>query len=139
MTPFYTTADDAEEAFYEALAQANLEALMAVWADDDEIVCVHPTGQRMDGHAAIRDSWRSVFENNPRFAVRIRHKVRWESALISVHSIVETLYLQQDQTAHGPMLTTHVFTRGASGWRLASRHTSPAVAPPETPEDAPAG
>ena len=53
-----------------------LDALMAIWSEDEEIVCIHPTGQRMDGHAAIRESWRSIFESNPRFSVHIRSKVR---------------------------------------------------------------
>jgi ketosteroid isomerase-like protein len=127
--PFYTTATDAEEALYEAISQGNLDALMAVWSDDDDIVCIHPTGQRMDGHLAIRESWRAIFQNNPRFSVRMRGKVRWESALVSAHSVVEVLYLQNDQSAHGPMLTTHVFVRGVNGWRLVSRHTSAAVQP----------
>jgi ketosteroid isomerase-like protein len=125
MTPtFYTTTEDAEDAFYEAIAQANLDALMSIWAEDEDIVCIHPTGQRMDGHVAIRESWRSIFASNPRFSMHIRGKVRWESALISVHCVVEMLYLQKDRTAHGPMLSTNVFIRGTNGWRLVSRHSS---------------
>ncbi|MDR0440280.1 MAG: nuclear transport factor 2 family protein [Candidatus Accumulibacter sp.] len=127
--PFFTTAEDAEEAFYDAIARADMDALMAVWADDEEIVCIQPTGQRLEGHAAIRQSWSAIFDNNPRFSVRIHEKARWDSALISVHSVVEALYLQKDQTVHGPMLATNVFIRGASGWRLASRHASAAVSP----------
>ncbi len=123
----FTSAEDAEEAFYEAIGRGDLDALMATWSDDDEIVCIHPTGQRMTGHAAIRESWRSIFEGNPRFSVHIRTRVRWESLLISVHSVVETLFLDKDQTTHGPMLSTNVFIRGASGWRLLSRHTSAAA------------
>ncbi|MDR3298548.1 MAG: nuclear transport factor 2 family protein [Candidatus Accumulibacter sp.] len=126
MTPlFYATAEDAEDAFYEAIAQANLDALMAVWADDeDNLVCIHPTGQRVDGHAAIRESWRAIFAGNPRFSMRLHSKTRWESAFISAHCVVETLYLQADRTAHGPMLSTHIFIRGVNGWRLVSRHSS---------------
>jgi ketosteroid isomerase-like protein len=127
--PFFTTAEDAEEAFYDAIARADVDALMAVWSDDEEIVCIQPTGQRLDGHAAIRESWRAIFDNNPRFSVRIHRKARWDSALISVHSIVEALYLQKDQTVHGPMQATNVFVRGSSGWRLASRHASAAAVP----------
>ena len=85
----------------------------------------------MDGHTAIRESWRAIFESNPRFSVRVNSKMRWESALLSVHSVVETLYLQKDQTAHGPMLSTNVFIRGANGWRLLSRHNSAAAQQPE--------
>ena len=135
MISFHTTAEDAEDALYDAIARADVDALMAVWSEDEDIVCIHPTGQRMDGHAAIRESWRSIFEGNPRFSVHIRSKVRWESTLISVHSVVETLHLENDETAHGPMLTTNVFIRGTNGWRLLSRHTSAAAEHADVADD----
>lgn len=127
MIPIFTTAEDAEEAFYDAIGRADLDALMNVWAEDEEIVCIHPTGQRLTGTLAIRDSWRIIFANNPRFTVRIKSKIRWDSLLLSVHSVVETLYLGDDQTPHGPMLSTNVFQRGPNGWRLLSHHTSAAA------------
>ena len=46
--------DDIEAMFYEALQTGNIERLMACWADEDEVVCVHPGGQRLLGPAAIR-------------------------------------------------------------------------------------
>ena len=135
MTPIYTTAEDAEEAFYDAIDRRDLDALMATWSEDDEIVCIHPTGQRMNGHAAIRESWRSIFESNPRFTVHIRSKVRWQSLLLCVHSIVETFHLEDERVVHGPMLTTNVFVRGANGWRLLARHTSAAAEASESDDD----
>lgn len=127
MTPLFASAEDAESAFYEAIARADLEALMAVWADDEEIVCIHPTGQRLRGSAAIRENWRGIFTNNPRLTVRISHSVRWSGMLLAVHSVVETLFVGDDRTPHGPMLATNVFQRGAHGWRLLSHHASAAV------------
>ena len=126
MSVIYTTAEDAEEAYYEAIGRGDLEALMNVWADDEEIICIHPTGQRLVGSIAIRDSWRTIFANNPRLTVHITHSVRWKSAMLTVHSVIETLYIGEEPTAHGPMLSTNVFQRGASGWRLLSHHSSAA-------------
>ena len=48
------SAAEVEAAFYEALNRADVEALMALWADDEEIVCIHPGGPRLHGHAAIQ-------------------------------------------------------------------------------------
>lgn len=127
MNIIFTTAEDAEEAFYEAIGRGDIDALMSVWADDEEIVCIHPTGQRLTGPMAIRESWRIIFANNPRLTVHIRHSVRWKSVLLDVHSVVETLYLGSEPTPHGPMLSTNVFQRGANGWRLLSHHTSAAA------------
>ena len=39
--------DEVEQQFYEALQSGDIDALMAVWADDDDIFCVHPGGPRV--------------------------------------------------------------------------------------------
>lgn len=136
MSIIFTTAEDAEDAFYEAIGRGDLDALMSVWADDEEIVCIHPTGQRLVGHEAIRDSWRIIFANNPRLTVHVKHSARWKGVLLDVHSVIETLYLGDEPTPHGPMLSTNVFQRGANGWRLLSHHTSAAADAVETGAEA---
>ena len=72
MSVIYTSAEDAEQAFYEAIGRGDLDALMSVWADDEEIVCIHPTGQRLRGPLAIRESWRSIFAGNSRLTVHLK-------------------------------------------------------------------
>ena len=44
MSGILTTPDDAEEAFYDAIARADLDALMNLWAEDEEIVFVGRAG-----------------------------------------------------------------------------------------------
>jgi uncharacterized protein (TIGR02246 family) len=127
MMAVFATPEDVEATFYEAIARADLAALMSVWADDEEIVCIHPTGQRLTGAAAIRDSWRGIFANNPQLTVRLSRAVRWSGMLLAVHNVVETLYIGDERKAHGPMLATNVFQRGASGWRLLAHHASTAA------------
>lgn len=137
---FFASAEDAEEAFYDAIGRADLEALMNVWADDEEIVCIHPTGERLAGPMAIRASWRAIFANNPPLTVRIKTSVCWKSLMLDVHSVVETLYLGDEPTAHGPLLATNVFQRGANGWRLLAHHVSTAAdGEAESDSKAPAG
>ena len=127
MIVVFATPEDVETAFYEAIARADLVALMSVWADDEEIVCIHPTGQRLTGAEAIRNSWRGIFANNPRLMVRLSRGVRWNGMLLSVHNVVETLYIGEERKPQGPMLATNVFQRGASGWRLLAHHSSSAA------------
>ena len=127
MTVIFASAEDVENAFYEAIAHADLEAFMNTWADDEEIVCIHPTGQRLRGAAAIRESWRAIFGSNPRLTVSVANSMRWNGMLLAVHNVVEVLYVGDEPTGHGPMLTTNVFQRGASGWRLLIHHASTAA------------
>ena len=38
----FNTPEEAEVAFYKAIEQADVIAMMSVWADDEEVICVHP-------------------------------------------------------------------------------------------------
>uniref|UniRef100_UPI00374DA8B9 YybH family protein n=1 Tax=Rhodoferax sp. TaxID=50421 RepID=UPI00374DA8B9 len=57
------SADEIEASFYEALQAGDIEKLMACWADEDEIVCVHPGGPRLLGLGAIRSAFDAIFSN----------------------------------------------------------------------------
>ena len=39
---FGQSPEEAESAFYAALARADLDGMMAVWSEDEEVVCMHP-------------------------------------------------------------------------------------------------
>ena len=61
----FPTAQDAENAFYEALERADVEAMMEVWAEDDDIVCVHPAGPRLAGQDQVRAGWVAALAGAP--------------------------------------------------------------------------
>lgn len=127
------SADDTEAQFYEALQQGDLERLMAVWSDDDEIVCVHPSGARAMGTAAIRSSFESIFGNGavPVQPVRVRRIQAGECAVHSVMERVDIVTAEGIQTAWA--IATNVYLKTALGWRLAAHHASPGL-PHDMPE-----
>ena len=132
--PLYTTPQDAEAAFYDALERADLEAMMGVWAEDEEIVCVLPGGPRLAGYSAVREAWRRVFASGRRLCVALTQQVYLQSMLLSVHSMQEHLSLLSGEGESAPVVVTNVYVRGALGWRLLAHHASPA--PPEMPGEA---
>ena len=121
----YTSPEDAEFAFYEALNRGDVEAVMAVWSEDEDTVCIHPTGVQLLGTSLIRDSWRSIF-HNAKLRVESARTTHWQGMLLSIHHLVETVYIGEDNAPHGPLFVTHVYSRGAHGWRLINRHASAA-------------
>jgi ketosteroid isomerase-like protein len=122
------SVDEVENAFYDAMQKADLDALMAVWADEDEISCVHPGGPRLLGHAAIRAAYEAMFARG-RIDAEPLHVRRHESHGVAVHSVVERVRVKTDE---GPrfayVVATNVWTRGAAGWRLVAHHASPGAA-----------
>ncbi len=133
--PIFSTAQDAEAAFYDAVERADLEAMMTVWAEDEEIVCIHPGGPRLAGYSAIRDSWKRIFENGARMSMRVVHQSHLRSPFVAVHSLIEYVSLRNDETVHAPLVATNIYLRGPLGWRLAVHHASPM--PPEVSPDIP--
>jgi uncharacterized protein (TIGR02246 family) len=119
------THEDVEAQFYEALQHADIERLMAVWADDEEIVCVHPGGARVIGAAAIRASFEAVFTGGG-LHLRPEQLHRMQQASFALHHLVERLDIateQGQQTAW--VLATNVYVKTAMGWRLVAHHASP--------------
>ena len=118
--------DDAEQELYEALQAADADRLMAVWADDDEIACVHPGGPRLVGHGPIRASFDTMFAAGA-IDARPAHVRRLHSQTSAVHHVVEEVRVPGPE---GPMtayvLATNVYVKTPLGWRLVVHHASPA-------------
>ena len=119
------SADEIEAAFYEALQNGDIEKLMACWADEDEVVCVHPGGPRVVGTLAIRAAFDAMFSNGSIRAVP--QQVRKVESLTSVvHNVLERIeVLTQGGPAHAYVLATNVYHRTAQGWRMVVHHASP--------------
>jgi len=129
----YPTPQDAEAAFYEALERSDLDAMMEVWAEDEEIVCVHPTGPRLAGYDQIRESWSQIFSSRQRVQVRLSNQMYVQGMMLSIHSVHENLVVAGDAKPRPPMVATNVYLRTASGWRMLVHHASPAPASAAAP------
>lgn len=124
------TADDVEAAFYEALQRGDIEALMACWADDDEMFCVHPGGPRLVGPVAIRAAFEQMFGNGAIHATPARVR-KVESLASAVHNVLERIeVLTPDGARHAYVLATNVYHKTAQGWRMVAHHASPGTAQP---------
>ena len=120
-------ADDIEAAFYEALQSGDIEKLMACWADEDDIVCVHPGGGRVVGAAAIRATFDAMFSNG---TIRAQaEKVRKVEAMsASVHNVLERIeVLTEEGPRHAYVIATNVYHKTAQGWRMVAHHASPST------------
>lgn len=124
-TRIFPTAQDAENAFYEALEHADLEAMMSVWAEDEEIVCVHPTGPRLTGQDQVRESWRQIFAGGAGARVQVSLQALTSGVMFAVHSVLES-FAVEGEAQPAPVVATNVYLRTPAGWRMLVHHASPA-------------
>jgi ketosteroid isomerase-like protein len=119
------SADEIEAAFYEAMQTANIDRLMACWADEDDIVCVHPGGPRVVGLGAIRATFEAIFSNG---SIRAwpEHVRKVEALASVVHNVLERVEVMTDNgPAQAYVLATNVYHKTAQGWRMVVHHASP--------------
>ncbi|MBS0598508.1 MAG: nuclear transport factor 2 family protein [Burkholderiaceae bacterium] len=119
------SADDVEAAFYEALQHGDIDALMACWADEDDIVCVHPGGPRLVGAVAIRGAFEAMFGRGTIRATPERVR-RIDALGAAVHNVLERVdLLTTEGPQHAWVVATNVYLKTTQGWRLAAHHASP--------------
>jgi ketosteroid isomerase-like protein len=118
-------ADDVEAAFYDALQNGDIDKLMACWADEDEVVCIHPGGPRILGVVAIRATFESMFSNGSIRAWPERAR-KLQGAASAVHNVVERVeVLGPEGPALAWVIATNVYHKTAQGWKLVAHHASP--------------
>ncbi len=122
----YASPEECEQAFYEALEAADIDAITDLWAEDDDVCCVHPGGARLLGPAAVKSSWAMMLAAGP---VQIRTVARksFESPTVTLTSVIEEVVVVQGssrQVVH--VLATNGFVKTAAGWKMVLHHAAPA-------------
>ena len=121
-----STPDALEATFYEALQTGDIDRLMACWADEDDIICIHPGGPRIVGAGAIRAAFDAMFSNGGTIQAKPEHIRRTDSMASAVHSVLEKVEVLTDE---GPVqayvLATNVYHKTPQGWRMVVHHASP--------------
>ena len=127
----FPTPDEAETAFYEAFERRDLAAMMAVWAESDDIVCVHPRGVRLTGFDAVRESWAQIFAGSEGpLRVRATEVRRFDGNSVAVHTLVEVLGTPGTAPdAAASICATNVFELTDGGWRMVLHHATPLAQP----------
>jgi len=126
--PIYTTPTDAAVAFYQAFEAKDIDAMMSTWAEDEEIICVHPGGERMVGYDAVRAGWEHIFAGDARLSFRLEEVITIETVGLAMQSGIEQISLAKESDPRCTAIATNVFMRTPSGWRMVMHHASPAPA-----------
>jgi ketosteroid isomerase-like protein len=97
-----------------------------VWLESADAVCVHPGSPPLYGWQAIRESWRSIFENQGPlhiWASDAKVRVFGRTAEVTCLENIDT-----GQVAGAGVIQTravNVFRRLGIGWKLLEHHAAP--------------
>ncbi|MFN3716071.1 MAG: YybH family protein [Thiobacillus sp.] len=121
----FATPEAAEIAFYSAFESRSLDDMMRVWAQTDQIVCIHPLAAALNGRGAVAAGWRSIFEAAAQFSIGIQlaHEIRETDQVVRI--VYESLTIGHETEPRPPILATNLYRREADGWHMVLHHASP--------------
>lgn len=127
----FMTPQDAEDAYYDAIDECDLDGMMAVWEDSEAINCLLPMQPMVQGRKAVRSAWSGLLRPEMRVDVTV-HSLQWiEQGEIAIHLVEETVRLvDQPEHAQPPIYATNIYRRDANGWHLLTHLNAPAPPPP---------
>lgn len=120
----FNTPSDCEAAFYDAFERSDINLMMAVWADEPGIICIHPQGPRLAGLTAIRQNFAEIFSHGPNGQLKVSELRKHEGQTLAIHSVYEIFHSPDQQTRLPPVLATNVFQLTPGGWRMIVHHAS---------------
>jgi uncharacterized protein (TIGR02246 family) len=128
-----TTFNDpqsAEDAYYDAFDEHNVDMMMSVWAANDETVCLLPMLPAIKGLAAIRKAFEPLLNPQSRFEIQVRHLHWIHTDTLAIHLVEESI--NTPGAPNQSVYATNIYQRNEAGsWHMTMHQNSPVpMAPP---------
>jgi len=112
----------ANEAFYQAFAERDLEAMDTVWSRGETVSCVHPGWHPLAGRDAVMESWRTILSDPAAPDIACRNASAYllgDVAYVLCHEALES----------GFLIATNVFVREGGPWKMVHHQAGMGPAP----------
>ncbi len=129
MNPTYATPQAAEDAYYDAIDDHDIDALMAVWEESDEVLCLLPMMPAQRGKSAIRQVWSNLLQPGTDLDIEVIHLNWIETAEMAIHLLEERVRVPQQNEAQ-PVYASNIYRKNGQGWYLLMHQNSPTPPPP---------
>ena len=132
---------NANQSVYDAIEGGDIDLMRSLWADRDDVVCIHPGSEPLRGQATVSRSWSMVMANTGYIQFFLTDvSVTFAGDDTAVVTCTENVLAEaegesSDTFAGGKAVATNVFVRDRRGWLLLMRHASPVVIVEEGDEE----
>ena len=119
----------ANEAFYRAFADRDIDAMEALWAVSSPVCCIHPGWEAIYERDDVVESWRAIFTGATPPEINC--------VAPRVYFYGEAAFVVCFEEIHGDhLIATNYFIREAGRWKMVHHQAGPTrvVAPP-TPDE----
>ncbi|MFQ5773967.1 MAG: nuclear transport factor 2 family protein [Kiloniellaceae bacterium] len=112
----------ANEAFYHAFRNRDVDGMEALWAARQSVACIHPGWQALTSREEVMESWRGILSNpeSPKIACRgARGFLTGEAGFVVCY----------EQIGDTVLVATNVFVREDGAWKLVHHQAGPCNVP----------
>ena len=131
----FSSAAEAEAAFYRAFCQCSVADMEAVWGDGD-VLCVHPGSEVLHGKPAVMQSWARILVQGMTADIEVEPVSQVEHDGLAVYTVYEHLS-NQSGASRVTVVATNVYRKGDEGWRMIAHHGSQSLRQIPPPQQAP--
>ncbi|MBX3492179.1 MAG: nuclear transport factor 2 family protein [Parvibaculum sp.] len=114
----------ANETFYRAFAGRDVTLMGALWADAEQVTCLHPGWPPVEGRDAVLQSWHAILTGpaSPNIeCLHARANLHGDTGIVICYERIGPDYL----------LATNIFIRSGDGWLLVHHQSGTAPDPGE--------
>ena len=119
----FEAAADTLNAFYEAVAEVNIESLMGLWIDEEFVTCICADGSHLHGLENIRAGLTAQLEMEPISIEPLDIRV-YDSLGTVVYAIAEAHRPANPAAIPSMVFATYVMVHERGEWRIAHIHAS---------------
>ena len=132
MSEPFTTPQQAEDAFYDALEERNDALMMRVWDDSPDIALLLPMQPFIYG-GQVRNVIRDLLRSDVPLDIQVSHLHWVEIGDVAIHYVEERNNAAGPPGGVPPLFATNAFRRRGDGWVMILHQN----APPPPPESRP--
>ncbi len=112
----------ANQAFYESFNNKDVQAMRRTWSRREDLICIHPGWNVLQGRQAVLDSWRAILQNpeQPRILVR-------DAGVTMLGEVA--IVISRELVAGSPLASTNLFVKEDGDWRLLHHQSGPVAMP----------
>jgi ketosteroid isomerase-like protein len=108
----------ANQAFYDAFAKADADAMARLWAREHLVACIHPGWIALHGRDAVVGSWRAILGSPEPPQVRASDAT---AVIIGEAAFVTCV----EHIGQAELAATNVFALEQGEWRIVHHHAGP--------------
>jgi ketosteroid isomerase-like protein len=126
--------DLANQAFYGAFEDRDLEAMSQLWEHSDRVTCTHPGWATLRGWGQVAASFFALFQNDQHLQFILTNSAASSVGDVAWVSVDENIL--SDAQPATTVAALNIFSRTPGGpWRLVAHHASPVTADAEFDTD----